>query len=84
MSDAEFIARAESILQNVPIACRHLLELVDVLGQGRAFNKVNDDLGYPRELMVRMLHAANSPAGVSETELFSIAVEMDKYQKLRE
>ena len=75
MNDQEFIERAERILENTRKSCHHLLTLVDQVGQDMAFHMVQADLPYSRELMVRMLCAAN---GATEAELFSIADGIDR------
>ena len=79
MTDREFINCAEGILNNARECCRQMLELADLVGESRAFNQAHSDLGFPRELMRRMLYAANDPAGASNTELFAIAGEVEKH-----
>jgi hypothetical protein len=79
MSDAELSLMVDSIVEKSRNSCRLLFELVDLWGQDRAFIAFQAEHVYPRQFMVRMIHAGAN--GATEDELFAIASEIEKLNR---
>ena len=75
MNDKEFLETADSVISNARAVCRQVLELVDELGQDRAFDWIQRDMPqYDRGMLVRMLEAPLK--NLSDVEWIVLAMEL--------
>ena len=78
MTDAELIEWSEPVIARTRSTCRMVLNLVDLVGEGRALEMMQspeNSLRYSRSLFKRMLAAARSS---DDIEFFRIALQVDK------